>query len=88
MANPCRICPASESVATLYVCNNVLQYFGLDAPAGSTSLSVADGYFVMLAPLSAGKHTIHFAGIILFTQAQDGFDELFELDITYHLKVQ
>jgi hypothetical protein len=68
--------------------NNVLQYFGVDAPAGSTSLSVADGYFVMLAPLSAGQHTIHFAGIILFTQAQDGFDELFELDITYHLTVQ
>lgn len=56
-------------------------------PAGTTSPSVSDGYFVMVAPLSRGSHTIHFKGSLVFTQAQDGFDFTFSLDITYHLMV-
>src|SRR5262249_35061297 len=68
--------------------NNVLQFFGLDAPAGSTSLSVADGYFVMVAPMSPGQHTIHFGGTAVYTLAQDGFDFVFILDITYYLTMQ
>jgi len=92
-AGPWRIWPASAFQSPLYTYgplpdNNVLQYFGLDAPAGSTSLSVADGYFVMLAPLSAGHHTIHFAGVILFTQRRTDSTSSSELDITYHLTVQ
>jgi len=59
----------------------------LGAPAGTISPSVSDGVFLMLAPLSAGTHTIHFAGELVFTQAQDGFDFTFTLDITYHLTV-
>ena len=59
----------------------------LGLPAGTTSPAVSDGYFVMLAPLSKGQHTIHFAGAFVFTQAQDGFDFSFTLDITYHLTV-
>jgi hypothetical protein len=35
--------------------NNVL-----GAEAGTTSLSVGDGYYLLLAPLSSGKHTIDF----------------------------
>src|SRR5262245_27092456 len=37
-----------------------LQVFGFDAPAGATSLSVADGFYLILAPLSVGQHTIHY----------------------------
>jgi hypothetical protein len=53
--------------------NNVL---GL--PAGEAQ-SVSSGYYLMLAPLSAGEHTVHFGG------RYPDFD--FALDITYHLNV-
>ncbi len=43
-------------------------------PAGTYGPSVSDGYYLMLAPLSAGKHTIHFT-------AGD------YLDVTYHITV-
>ena len=59
----------------------------LGLPESTTSPAVSDGYFVMLAPLSKGQHTIHFAGAFVFTQAEDGFDFSFSLDITYHLTV-
>ena len=49
------------------------------APAGTTSPAVQDGYYIMLAPLEAGSHTIHFHG------AYDGF---FALDVTYNLNVR
>ncbi len=48
---------------------------------------VAEGYWVMLAPLPPGDHTIHFTGTWLFTLEADGFDWLFTLDVTYHLSV-
>jgi hypothetical protein len=67
--------------------NNLVQFFGFDAPAGSTSLSASDGVFLMLAPMSAGKHTIHFSGAIIFTEAADGFDFTFLLDVTYRITV-
>jgi hypothetical protein len=41
-------------------------------------MSVADGYYVMVAPLAAGRHTIHFGGV-----DGNGFTQ----DVTYHLKV-
>ena len=44
------------------------------APAGHYQ-EVADGYWVLLDPLSPGEHTIHFAAA--------GF-----LDVTYHLTVE
>lgn len=56
-------------------------------PAGATSPSVSDGFFVMLTPLSAGQHTVHFSGEIVFTDAEDGFDFQFILDVTYHLTI-
>jgi hypothetical protein len=34
-----------------------------------------------------GTHTLHFGGSAVFTQAQDGFDFTFKLDITYHITV-
>jgi hypothetical protein len=59
---------------------NVLQYFGVDAPAGATSPSVSDGYWLMLAPLQKGSHTIRFTGTM-------GTPINFTLDITYNLLI-
>jgi hypothetical protein len=67
--------------------NNVFQATGVPAPAGTTTPSVSDGVFVMLAPLSVGRHTIHFSGSLVFTAAQDGFDFIFAQDITYNIEV-
>ena len=41
--------------------DNMIQFFGYDAPAGTYYPAISDGYFVMLAPLSAGEHTIYIA---------------------------
>jgi hypothetical protein len=59
----------------------------LGLPQGITSRAVSDGYFVMLAPLDPGQHTIHLTGAVVYTVAADGFDFSFSLDITYHIKV-
>jgi len=48
------------------------------AAPGNFTQSVSDGYYIMLAPLSVGEHTIHFSGDV------PGF---FYLDITYHIIV-
>jgi len=45
--------------------------------AGTYSPAVDDGYYVMVAPLSLGEHTIHFHGTA-------GVDVL---DVTYHINV-
>ena len=57
-------------------------------PAGLTSPSVSDGYFLIMRPLCVGHHTLHYTGKVVFTQAQDGFDFSFSQDITYHLTVK
>jgi hypothetical protein len=67
--------------------NNVLAALGANAPAGATSQAVAAGISVLLRPLSAGSHVVHFGGQFVFTEAQDGFDFRFSLDVTYHLIV-
>ena len=51
---------------------------GLDP--GTYAPCVDDGYYLMLAPLRPGPHTIHFA-----SQNSDGS---FSLDVTYHLTVR
>lgn len=48
-------------------------------PAGTAGSSVSDGVWLMLTPLSAGRHTIHFEGSI------PAF--AFTLDVTYQLTV-
>ena len=49
---------------------------------GGTGTSVADGYYVMVRPLSVGSHTIHFSGAFDF-----GTDGLLPLDVTYNIQV-
>jgi hypothetical protein len=56
---------------------------------GGTGKSVGDGYYVMLAPLSAGQHTLHYSGAFHFSVAEgDPFDWDGPLDMTYKLTVQ
>lgn len=58
-------------------------------PTGGAGVSVADGYYLMVAPLSVGAHTIHFTGAFHFATAEgDPFDADFGLDMTYNLTVQ
>ncbi len=69
--------------------HNIIQAFGVFAPAGwcfpegelcEPYRAVADGFYVMLAPLPPGPHTIHFRGSF------PAFG--FTLDVTYHLTVE
>jgi len=64
--------------------NNVLQFFGVNAPAGTVSASVSDGVHLMLAPLSRGDHTLHFHGALDLSSIGG---PTFVQDITYHLTV-
>ncbi len=51
----------------------------LGAPEGATSPAVDAGYYLFLAPLITGRHTLHFGGT---------FDELgFSIDTTYSITV-
>jgi hypothetical protein len=65
--------------------NNVLQFFGVAAPAGTVSRAVSDGVHLLLAPLSGGAHTLHFRGVIDLSSI-DGPTVI--QDITYHLNVK
>jgi len=58
--------------------NNLFAYFGLDAPAGTTSPAVDAGVYLLLEPLSIGTHTIHVGGTY-----QDGFS----IDTTFNITV-
>jgi len=67
--------------------NNLYQFLGLpellpdlDFGAQTVKGAVADGVFLMLAPLSVGQHVIHFT-------ASFNFDLPFAFDITYHITV-
>jgi len=64
--------------------NNVLAAQGYNAPAGSTSPSVSDGYFAMIKELPVGMHTIHFTSTL---DASSIGGPIFLQDITYHLTV-
>jgi hypothetical protein len=52
----------------------------LGVPAGVYYPAVDSGYYVLLPPLSAGQHTIHWAGSITFFPLS--------LDVTYNITVQ
>ncbi|MBI4585068.1 MAG: hypothetical protein HY717_13730 [Planctomycetes bacterium] len=54
--------------------------FGI--PAGPFAPLVSDGYFLMLAPLSAGDHTVHFHAVRTRPNGTT-----FEVEVTYQLTV-
>jgi hypothetical protein len=60
--------------------------FDPSALAGSTNM-VTDGTYLHVGPLCRGKHTIHFKAKAVFTQEKFGFDDTFELDVTYRIIV-
>lgn len=55
-------------------------YAGWGLPGGPYHPCVDVGYYLMLAPLSKGEHTIHFT-----SEAAGG---VFSLDVTYHITVK
>ena len=63
---------------TLPANDNIAQFFGVNI-SGPVSGAVADGYYVMLKPLSPGQHTVNFGG----ANPSAGFS----LDITYNIDV-
>src|SRR5262245_4909044 len=42
--------------------DNLLAFFGVDAPEGTTSLSANAGVYLLLAPLSVGQHVVRVRG--------------------------
>ena len=69
------VTPAGQAFMVTMPDNNL---FGI--PAGTYGPSVTDGYWLLLAPLSHGQHTIHFT-------AEAGSNPDFKLNVTYHITV-
>lgn len=64
--------------------NNVLEFSGVDAPEGTTTQAVSDGYWAMVGPLPVGTHTIAFGGIADYSSIGG---PLFIQDISYTITV-
>ena len=52
---------------------------------GGTGTATGVGYFVMVAPLSVGTHTIHYTGAFKFSEAPEDY---LGVDLTYHITVK
>lgn len=52
---------------------------------GGDGTATGVGYFVMLPPLSAGTHTIHYTGAFKFSDAPEDY---IGVDMTYHVTVE
>jgi len=82
-------------VANIGAYRFVSPQYEFDAPTpwifgdvGGHGTSVVDGYHVMLTPLSAGQHTVHFGAMFHFAAGELGPDPVdLPLDMTYHLTV-
>jgi hypothetical protein len=59
-------------------------------PPGTYNDANSDGYWLMLEPLAAGDHTIHFGGTSVDFQTAEGTTLLpsFTVDVTDHVTVQ
>jgi hypothetical protein len=58
---------------------NLFEFLGLNAPAGTTSPAVDAGVYLLMAPLSPGKHTVQVKGTIN--------DLGFSVDTKFHITV-
>jgi hypothetical protein len=72
-------CPTPDGAEYMVTFPTADNAFGI--PAGTYGPSVDDGIYLMLAPLPAGKHTIHF------TAQSFWFGNPWALEVTYHLTV-
>jgi len=59
--------------------DNIPQFFGVNV-TGNSGPAAGDGFYLMLAPLPPGQHTLNFGGTFATSPP-------FSLDITYHLTV-
>jgi hypothetical protein len=70
--------------------NSVNLYYALTGGAinvsGTQTPAVADGFYLLLTPLTPGHHDLHFGGTTQILDA-NGNPATFELDITYHITV-
>src|SRR5262249_1013689 len=65
-----------------YPDNNVLSFLaGTEIPSGTYTPNVSDGYWLLLAPLSAGAHTIHLKAVTNPTVGS------FTVEVTWHLTI-
>jgi hypothetical protein len=63
--------------------DNIYQTFGLTGVSGTIDPAITVGYWVLLAPLPAGAHEIHFSGSL-----QDPVNGALVVDVTYELTLQ
>ncbi|MDC0745286.1 hypothetical protein [Polyangium mundeleinium] len=63
-------------------CSGPIRENSCGVPVDSTRIAAADGYWVMLKPLSAGDHEVRFTAKIVTAP-----DQAFELDVTYNLTI-
>ncbi len=59
--------------------DNIYQFFGVNV-TGTVNPAAGDGFYLMLAPLPPGEHTLNFGGTLQISPP-------FTLDVTYHLTV-
>jgi hypothetical protein len=79
-AGPVSGCAASFSLT--FPTDNIFTTENVPLPAGTYAPAVADGMYLLVAPLSPGAHTISFGG----SGVLGGVD--FQQEITYHLTVR
>ncbi len=61
----------------------------LGVPGGGAGTAVADGYYVLLAPMSKGVHTILIQGALHFSVGDgDPFDLDLVVDNLFHITVE
>jgi hypothetical protein len=56
-----------------------------EAVHGTYGPMVADGYALLLAPLSVGEHTIHISGVVVVDPSDPSKDV--DVDVTWHITV-
>ncbi len=56
-----------------------------EAPPGTYGPMVADGYALLLAPLSVGEHIIHISGVVVVDPSDPSKDV--DVDVTWHITV-
>ena len=56
-----------------------------EAVPGTYGPMVADGYALLLAPLSVGEHTIHISGVVVVDPSDPSNDV--DVDVTWHITV-
>lgn len=73
-----RIGPNNSAFSITLPNNNLYQYFGLPVSPGTYFPAVSDGYYLFLAPMSAGRHNLEVKG---------SFGDFFSFDVTYILTI-